>query len=149
MGACLRRAYFMGDKMVATQYNCDLEVVNDPYLNGVRKFHWHQRVSYVENIADAAFAEALVLKEGLLLAQTLGCNRIMIELDCLEVVETMKNDGISATVSAPIFDDCYSMWQEFDSICIDHCNREANGVAHELARIAMQSKLSCNWDDVV
>jgi hypothetical protein len=33
------------------------------------------------------------------------------------------------------------------SISIEHCNREANKVAHEVARLAMASKLSCNWVD--
>lgn len=105
------------------------------------------RVCYFENIVDAAMAEVTALKEGLVLAQLLGCNRIMIQSDCVEVVETMKQDGISATASAPIYDECFILWQDFVSICIDHCNREANCAAHELAREAMKSKLSCNWVD--
>jgi len=71
----------------------------------------------------------------------------MIQLDCFEVVETMKQDGISATVSALIFYECCMLWQDFASISIDHCNREANSVAYELAKVAMRSKLSCNWVD--
>lgn len=33
------------------------------------------------------------------------------------------------------------------TISIEHCNREANKVAYEVARLAMASKLSCNWVD--
>jgi len=71
----------------------------------------------------------------------------MIQSDSLEVVETMQQGGVSATVSAPIYDECGFLWQDFVDIHLDHCNREANFVAHELARVAMQSKLSCNWVD--
>jgi len=39
------------------------------------------------------------------------------------------------------------MWLDFVSISLEHCNREANGVAHELARVALQEKLTCNWVD--
>jgi ribonuclease HI len=98
-------------------------------------------------MADVAMAEASALREGMMLAQTMGCNRLMIQSDCSEVVETMRQGGFSATVSAPIYDECYMLWQDFISICIEHCNREANCVAHELASVAMQSKLSCNWVD--
>ena len=35
----------------------------------------------------------------------------------------------------------------FQEISIEHLNREANQVAHELARQAMIMKMSCIWDD--
>jgi len=39
------------------------------------------------------------------------------------------------------------MWLDFVSISLEYCNREANGVAHELARVALPEKLTCNWVD--
>ena len=105
------------------------------------------RVNFFEHMADAATAEVTALKEGLILAQSLGCNRIRIHADCLEVVETMRQGGFTATISSPIYDDCILMWQDFVSISLDHCNREANCVADILARVALQEKLSCNWVD--
>lgn len=35
-----------------------------------------------------------------------------------------------------MFDDCYFMACDFSFIRFEHCNREANKVAHEFARIA-------------
>jgi len=67
----------------------------------------------------------------------------MIQSDYVEVVETMIQDGFSATASAPVYDECNQLWQEFVSIVIEHYNREANRVAHELARVAITSKSSC------
>ena len=94
---------------------------------------------FIEHVLDAPMAEAMALREGLLLAQQIGCSRLMIQSDCLEVVETMKQDGISATASAPVYDECAQLWQDFVSISIEHCNREANKVAHEVARLVMAS----------
>ncbi|OEL25966.1 hypothetical protein BAE44_0013015 [Dichanthelium oligosanthes] len=39
---------------------------------------------------DAATAEALALRNGLYLANQMGCNKLVIQSACLEVVETMK-----------------------------------------------------------
>ena len=40
-------------------------------------------------MVDAPMAEAYALKEGLMLAQHAGCNRVIIQSDCMEVVEIM------------------------------------------------------------
>ena len=71
----------------------------------------------------------------------------MIQSDCLEVIETMKQDGITATASVPVYDECNQLWQDFVSIVIEHCNREANRVADKIARVAIKSKSSCIWVD--
>ena len=59
----------------------------------------------------------------------------------------MKDGGYSASASAAIFDDCKSLWIGFGNVCIDYCNREANLVAHELARVSFNSENSCTWVD--
>ena len=46
-------------------------------------------------MVDAPSAEVIAGKDGLLLAQHNGCNRIIIQSDCLEVVETMQQGGFS------------------------------------------------------
>jgi len=102
-------------------------------------------VNYLEFMSDVITAEVNALREGLVLAQTMGCNRIRIQADCLEVVDTMRQGGFTATISGPIYEQCELMWLDFVSISLEHYNREANGVAHELARIALQEKLTCNW----
>ena len=71
---------------------------------------------------DAPVAEMHALREGLLLAQHVGCSRIMVQSDCLELVGTMKQDSFSATTGAPIYKECKMLWQDFSSIFIEHCN---------------------------
>jgi ribonuclease HI len=102
---------------------------------------------YYANVLDAPMGEVMALKEGMKLAQHMGCSRLIIHSDCTEVVDTMKTGGMPATVSAPVYDECMELWQEFVVISIEYCNRDTNRVADELARLAMDSKLSCIWDD--
>jgi hypothetical protein len=56
-----------------------------------------------------------------------------------------QQGGFTATISGPVYEQCDMMWHDFVSISLEHCNREANGVAHELARVASQEKMTCNW----
>ena len=89
-------------------------------------------------------AEALALKFGLTLAQRAGCNRLIINSDNLEVIETMQDGGQSTGAVAAIFDDCFHYACDFIMTRFEHCNREANRVAHELARLARFSS-SLDW----
>ena len=52
--------------------------------------------SFVPHLVDAPMAEAYALKEGLMLAQHIGCNRLIIQSDCMEVVQTMNDGGFMA-----------------------------------------------------
>lgn len=63
-------------------------------------------------------------------------------------METMQHGGFSAIAGAAIYDECSIMWHGFDSVMIQHCGRDSNCVAHELARVAFCNKESgggCNF----
>jgi len=102
--------------------------------------------NFFEHILDAPMAEAMALREGIALTQLIGCCKLVIHSNSQGVVETMQQGGSSATASAPIFEDCaYRM--EDSSCSIEHCNRDINVVAHEVARVVMESELNCIWVD--
>ena len=103
--------------------------------------------SFVPHLIDAPMAEAYALKEGLMLAQYIGCNRLIVQSDCMEVVQTMENGGFSATSAATLYDESKIIWNGFQDISIEHCSREVNQVAHNLAKRAMQLKQTCTWVD--
>jgi hypothetical protein len=84
-------------------------------------------------VGDAAMAEATALRDGLILAGNIGCNKIMVESDCIEVVEVMQNGGNSIGPTAAIYDECTFLCHNFTHVCFSHCPREANEVAHILA----------------
>jgi len=52
-----------------------------------------------------------------------------------------------ASAAAPIFEECYDIWMDFPSAMIEHCDREANQVAHELAQQPFASRDFCIWID--
>jgi ribonuclease HI len=93
----------------------------------------------LEFVLDVLSAEAHALKQGLILVQTMGCNRIIISSDCSDVIKIMENRGNSSGAAAAVFDDCYHLSSEFSRVLYERSFREANAVAHELARIARGS----------
>jgi hypothetical protein len=61
----------------------------------------------IPHIGDAASAEARAdLRDGLILAGQAECNRLLINSDCMEVIETMRNGGNSVGVAAAIYEEC-------------------------------------------
>jgi ribonuclease HI len=97
-------------------------------------------------VADPFMAEAYALREGLSMAQHLGVNKVVIQSDNLQVIETMNNGGFWATTSAAIFEDCVILAAGYRNISFDHCNREANEVAYELARYSFHDHVDQIWD---
>ena len=86
--------------------------------------------------ADVLTAEILALRFGLLFARMAGCNRLDLNSDNIEVINTIKNGGQSAGAAAAVFDDCYFLACDFPLSRFEHCNTEANKMAHKLARLA-------------
>ncbi|KAM3210333.1 hypothetical protein ACQJBY_064372 [Aegilops geniculata] len=89
--------------------------------------------------------EAIAVRFGLNLANIVGCSKIEVNSDSMEVVNTLSQ-GYSSPVTSSIIDDCYFMSLGFSHVIYDHCNREHNRVAHELARLARFSSPSV-WMD--
>jgi ribonuclease HI len=94
------------------------------------------RTSKLESVHDVLSAEIHALKQGLILAQIIGCNRIVCCSDNMDVIQAMKEGGYSNCVAAAILDDCYHQAMEFVKIEFEHNFREANMVADELAKSA-------------
>jgi hypothetical protein len=77
-------------------------VIRDDKGNFILGANWK-----IEFCADALTAEALALRFDLCLAQKGGCNRLIINSDNMEVIDTMKNGGYSAGTAAAIFEDSF------------------------------------------
>uniref|UniRef100_A0ACD5WS59 Uncharacterized protein n=1 Tax=Avena sativa TaxID=4498 RepID=A0ACD5WS59_AVESA len=92
-------------------------------------------------------AEAYILRDGLSMAQFLGGNKIIIQSDNIQVIETMVNGCFSATSFSAIFDDCRNLSTGYREILFEHCKREANKVAHELARHSFINHVDEFWDN--
>jgi hypothetical protein len=78
--------------------------------------------SFIPYTVDVATTEAYALRDGLLLEQQIGCCRVAIQSDCIEVVNIMQEGGF-AMAAVAIYDECAQYWKEFAAISISHCNR--------------------------
>ena len=85
-------------------------------------------------VQDVLSIKAMAVKHDLLVAQSLGCNRIEVS-SYLEEIGTMNSSRLVLRITAAIFHDIYSLEHEFLKVRYDHSNREANSVAHELAKL--------------
>ena len=84
----------------------------------------------LEYAADIVAAEAAALVEGLKLALQLGIDSLLIQMDNLIVVESLKSNSGHSMVVAPILDECRNLMEDFGKVEVEHCNRESNTVAH-------------------
>lgn len=98
-------------------------------------------------VSSAPMAEAHALWDGLLLAGDMGCNRIVVQSDCLEVVETMRSDGNSVGQTAAVYEECTVLCRGFARVKFDHCPTEANKATHILANHAVGSLVSLSQHD--
>jgi hypothetical protein len=74
------------------------------------------------------------LQEGLLLAgRNIGCNRLEVNSDCMDVIDMMKNGGNLLGPAAAIYEECNFLCRGFSGVLFSHCPRKANRAAHILA----------------
>ena len=91
-------------------------------------------------VEDGATAEARGLRDGLILANDLGCNNLHVEADCMEVIDTMQNGGNSLGPAAAIYEECSFLACNFNIIEFNYCPREANMAADVLSRNSETSR---------
>jgi ribonuclease HI len=103
-------------------------------------------VKYIPHVSSAPMAEAYAMEEGLALAASVGCNRIVAESDSSEVVQACKGEEVWLNDSSAIYADCINLVAT-GTVSFNHIVKEANKVAHELPRVCFLNKGSCNWVD--
>lgn len=67
---------------------------------------WQRETVTFQFVDYATTAEAQALLNRLILAGQVGCNRIMVESDCMEVVEVMLQGSSSIGSAAAIHEEC-------------------------------------------
>ena len=87
------------------------------------------------------------MREGLALANRLGCNNVVAESDSTEIVDACNGAEAWWGESSAVLADCIDEASMIGNVLFQHCPREANGVAHELARSCFIDKFSRNWVD--
>ena len=95
----------------------------------------------IDHCMDVLTTEPWAPGFGLSLAQR--CNRLVINSNNLEVIETMNNGGRSAGGAAAVFMIANFLACDFAISRFEHCNRQANKVANEHAIL---TRFSSNVD---
>ncbi|KAG6620210.1 hypothetical protein I3842_Q075500 [Carya illinoinensis] len=96
-------------------------------------------------IADPLEIELLAILRGLQLCVSLGIIALKVEYDSLLAVQELEKEGNSTTLWGGLIKEIMTMLQRYPNWSIHHKGREANGVAHALARFAWTLDDICIW----
>ena len=99
----------------------------------------------IQNAADAMTVEAMAMRDGLYLANSLGFNRVEAESDSLNVVNYCQGQAQWWDAAAAIFAECVDIATSIGKVIFKHCFRDANSVAHELAKFIFCNKCDNSW----
>ena len=84
--------------------------------------------------------EAMAMRDGLYLANSLGFNRVEAESDSLNVVNYCQGQAQWWDAAAAIFAECVDIATSIRKVIFNHCFRDANSVSHELAKFSFCNK---------
>ncbi|KAF5468190.1 hypothetical protein F2P56_012365 [Juglans regia] len=91
-------------------------------------------------VSEAEAVELIAMLRGLQFTSQLGFSRIILESDCLILVEGLQADGESFSVSGYLISEVKRMLHLFLEARVQHVPRMGNQVAHCLARHAWRVK---------
>jgi hypothetical protein len=100
---------------------------------------------FTDYTIDAAAMEASALLAGLKLAEQFGARSLVVESDSMEIVQVVLDPSEYRGSSAVVVDDCRHLLMMLGMATIQHCPREANGAAHELARFSSLQGARVFW----
>lgn len=63
--------------------------------------------------------------------------KIILEGDALEIVQALRKEGDAWGLYRQVLNDTKYLLQRFQEHCVNHVGREANGAAHNLAKLAL------------
>uniref|UniRef100_A0ACD5XBD9 Uncharacterized protein n=1 Tax=Avena sativa TaxID=4498 RepID=A0ACD5XBD9_AVESA len=101
----------------------------------------------MKNIIDSTSVEAMALLKGLKLLENLGCEKVTIESDSFELIQTCNRFDKIWSPYAAIMAECFLKVRFMKEIFFKHRSMEANQVAHNLSRFSYEQKSTVHWDD--
>ena len=94
----------------------------------VAQARWYERG------LDACTMEALACRDGLILAKQHGEQKVLLETDCLELVNLWKKQHLQRSIADPVLKEIEDLSLAFHEFIISFGNRIYNKVAHVLAK---------------
>jgi ribonuclease HI len=100
----------------------------------------------LENMLSPATAEATAILRGFELLEKLSCTSCQVETDSLDIIKECNGEVDINSPYAAILAECFQKASDMTEISFVHCHREANQVAHELAKYAYRSNDTQLWE---
>ena len=89
--------------------------------------------------------EATAMRDGLMLANSLGFHNVEAESDSTQVINSCSGQTQWWDASAAIFAECVDIATTIGKVKFKHCSRTTNCVAHEIARFSFCNRNSVSW----
>lgn len=89
-------------------------------------------------------AEALSFRKALAFADSMGMEAILVENDCLELIQACRNE-IRRGEIFNVVKDIITFKKHFQRAGFTWISREDNRVAHHIAHLARRGGLPSNW----
>jgi ribonuclease HI len=105
------------------------------------------KICLLNDLMSSAQAEAMALLRGLQFLEQIGCSSAYIESDSLELIQACNGDTEVFSPYTAVLADCFQIASTMDLVIFQHCHREANMVAHNLAKHGYENSTSLVWDD--
>ncbi|KAF5471637.1 hypothetical protein F2P56_008414 [Juglans regia] len=100
-------------------------------------------------VDEPATIELLAVLRGLQFFLSLGIPNLVVESDCLVVVQELQDSQESLSSNGNLIQDVKRLMQLFRNSSVQHVYRDGNGVAHTLARYAWNVDDVQMWWDAV
>ena len=91
--------------------------------------------------------EALAVEQGILLARQMLLTQVILEFESLSVVDAISSNSPHGDLQ-PIVQGILLLSSSFDFWKIKHLKKDYNKVAHELAKLARETRMSQTWTDM-
>jgi ribonuclease HI len=104
---------------------------------------------FVPHVVGVDSAEMTAIRNGLYLAERIGCNKVIIESDSSFVAEAVQQPDTYVGSDVAMVLECKQLAMDFASVSYTQCPREANEVAHSLAKNSFSEKSSLFWESVI
>ncbi|XP_074314783.1 uncharacterized protein LOC141650612 [Silene latifolia] len=92
-------------------------------------------------------AEAVAILEGLKEAAQKGHDKLVVESDCLQVIDALRNYKHCRSLFHLVLDDIVFLCSSFSSVSWSHTSRKNNTVAHALAHVLVSESGRVEWSD--
>ncbi|GMJ09472.1 hypothetical protein HRI_004616400 [Hibiscus trionum] len=97
------------------------------------------------HVADPFIAEAHASLQTVLFMRDLGFRRVIVEGDSLTVMKKVNGTAHDRSIISPIVQEIKELSKKFESIQFRFTYREANGVAHLLAKLGGDMPSPSYW----